>query len=337
MSRILKVSQSDYRVKVKDNGTITLDTGELIGTVYVTGNLTVQGTMTTIESVNTTIVDNILVLNNGETSNTGISLTTAGIQIDRGPTVDTAQILFDEDLTHYDPVTNTDLQGSYVLRMVNQDDDTTTLGGLHLNSIAFAGSDFVFDFQGSNTNLLRLANISAATYSSYLSAHVGEIYDNSLTTKRYISDYIASGQVTPGMADVDKIYKADQYGTTRTEAIAELSTIDFKVYSSSLLRLKMRVSASGVDINEINIYGGTITNTVNPNPLILTATSKLVEVDATLAIQEQATAPAPLSGKTKIFPMATIGPGRTGIYFNNLTLQDELVAKNRALLLSMLF
>jgi hypothetical protein len=99
----------------------------------------------------------------------------------------------------------------------------------------------------------------------------------------------------------------------------------------------MRVSGTGVTINNINLYGDTITNTSPTNPLILTAANSLVEVDAALALQTQLSAPAASSGKTKIFPLPTIGSGRSGIYFRNTTLQDELVAKNRALLLSMLF
>ena len=51
--------------------------------VTVEGNLTVQGTTTTVDSQNTTIKDNTIVLNSGETGS-GISLGSAGIEIDRG-------------------------------------------------------------------------------------------------------------------------------------------------------------------------------------------------------------------------------------------------------------
>ena len=55
MSRVLKVSNSDYRIKVKDSGSITLDTGLSLGTVYVTGDLVVKGNTTTINTSQTTI------------------------------------------------------------------------------------------------------------------------------------------------------------------------------------------------------------------------------------------------------------------------------------------
>jgi hypothetical protein len=332
MSRILKISQSDYRIQVQPGGSIVLDTGELSGSVYITGNLDVQGNMTTIESVNTTIKDNILVLNNGESSNLGISLGTSGIQIDRGPTVDTAQLVFDESVSHYNPATNTTIAGTYVLRMVKQSDSSTTLGGMQLNSIVLGTTDFVFDVHSSN-KLVRIANIAPDVYSSYLMSNTGDLFANALTTKKFVGDYIQSGINTSGMADVDKIYKNDIYGVLKTSVQAYTTTIDFQVDTL----IKMRVSGTGVTVNNMNLYGDTITNTSPTNPLILTASNSLVEVDAALALQTQVSAPAASSGKTKIFPLPTIGPGRSGIYFRNTTLQDELVAKNRALLLSMLF
>lgn len=99
---------SDYKIQTANSGTITLDTGAAVGYVIVTGNLTVQGTTTSIETVNTQITDNILLLNKGETGN-GVSDIgrTSGIEIDRGvsPTGN-AQILWNENYNWRKP-TNT--------------------------------------------------------------------------------------------------------------------------------------------------------------------------------------------------------------------------------------
>ena len=51
--------------------------------VVVAGNLTVSGTTTTVDTENTTISDNVIVLNDGEVG-AGVTATTAGIEIDRG-------------------------------------------------------------------------------------------------------------------------------------------------------------------------------------------------------------------------------------------------------------
>jgi len=52
----------------------------------VQGDLTIQGTTTSVSTTNTVITDNIITLNNGETSS-GITLGSAGIEIDRGSSI----------------------------------------------------------------------------------------------------------------------------------------------------------------------------------------------------------------------------------------------------------
>ena len=70
MSKILRVGNGDYKVLVKEGGSITLDTTDnalnKTGTVVVTGNLEVKGTTTTVDSTIVTIADNIIVLKNGK-------------------------------------------------------------------------------------------------------------------------------------------------------------------------------------------------------------------------------------------------------------------------------
>ncbi len=56
-------------------------------TVVIDGNLNVVGTQTTISTADSSISDNTIVLNDGETG-TGITLGTAGIEIDRGQAAD---------------------------------------------------------------------------------------------------------------------------------------------------------------------------------------------------------------------------------------------------------
>ncbi|SVC89525.1 uncharacterized protein METZ01_LOCUS342379, partial [marine metagenome] len=66
MSKILRVGNGDYKILVKQGGSITLDTTDnaldKTGTVVVTGNLEIKGTTTTVDSTIVTIADNIIVL-----------------------------------------------------------------------------------------------------------------------------------------------------------------------------------------------------------------------------------------------------------------------------------
>jgi len=68
-------------------------------------NLTVTGTQTILNTVDSTIKDNLIIINSGE-SGAGITLQSGGIQIDRGSQPD-ANILFDETLVGNSPITST--------------------------------------------------------------------------------------------------------------------------------------------------------------------------------------------------------------------------------------
>jgi len=100
MSRVLNIYNSNYKIAVQDGGNITLDTGDLVGNVIVTGNLEVKGTTTTVESTEVTIADNIILLSEG-TQGSGLPSSVgfkSGIQIDRGSLPD-AEWVFDEQIS----------------------------------------------------------------------------------------------------------------------------------------------------------------------------------------------------------------------------------------------
>ena len=86
MAKIVHVGDSNYKLKVKSGGEIRLDTGDNAGEVVVTGDLTVLGTHTTIESTVTTITDPVITLNEGDTGQ-GVSFNFSGIEINRGYTI----------------------------------------------------------------------------------------------------------------------------------------------------------------------------------------------------------------------------------------------------------
>jgi hypothetical protein len=107
MSKIVRVQGGDYRIVVGSQGnpgTIYLDTNPSDdrnfsqGNVVVTGDLTVLGKSTVIESETLAIKDNIIYLNQGETG-AGVSTlgTTSGFQVDRGSLIDVS-FLWDENL-----------------------------------------------------------------------------------------------------------------------------------------------------------------------------------------------------------------------------------------------
>ena len=87
---ITNFTESDY---VHSTGTETIGGNKTFSdNVIITGDFTVNGTVTHVNSTTVDIADNILVLNSGET---GTPSANAGIEIERG-TSDNAQLLWDE-------------------------------------------------------------------------------------------------------------------------------------------------------------------------------------------------------------------------------------------------
>ena len=100
MPKVLKSYSSNYKIGVIDEGTITLDTGDRVGTVVITGNLEVQGDSTTIDTTQLSIEDNIIVLSSG-TQGSGLPSSVnfqSGIEIERGSLPD-ARWIFDEQIS----------------------------------------------------------------------------------------------------------------------------------------------------------------------------------------------------------------------------------------------
>ena len=103
MPKYLRAYDSDYVIASQAGGKIRLDTGDLEGTVIVTGDLDVKGTTTEISSTEVTIEDNIIVLSSGTT---GPGLPSgppvngqSGFEIDRGADALTVRWIYDESVS----------------------------------------------------------------------------------------------------------------------------------------------------------------------------------------------------------------------------------------------
>jgi hypothetical protein len=338
MSRILKVSNSDYRIKVKDTGSITLDTGTAVGTVYVTGNLIVKGETTTINTSQTTIEDRIITLNKSTDNDAqnlaaGIldigGLRQSGIEINRG-TSSNAQLLFDENVSHYDPILTTSVPGTFIIRTADG-----ILSGLRLASISPPDSyDMVFDMNNSLTKL-KIVNISPANYVSLLDNTIplspDTPEDNFIPNKKYITSYVSA---TSGQANVDNFHYLSNPTATRGQAYSNY--IKFTVLSQE----RAKITPTGVVVDNITLYQDTISNTSALNNLVLISTTNQINVDSILNLKQQASNPSSVSSYGLVYakdPGTGIGtPGKTGLYFVNSLTSDELISKNRAVLLSIL-
>jgi hypothetical protein len=325
MSRILKVSQGDYRLQVQTGGNIILDTGSAAGTVTITGNLDVLGTQTIVESTNSYINDNIIQLNynpNNPYNGDGISSTLgyqAGIEIGRGSR-DWAEFVFSEQVNHYDTLLNSSVVGTFQVKTRNNATTSTALSGIQLRTIATDGTaDLAFDL-GNGVPVMKIVN------STNYEARVTD--PNHIPNKKFVNDYVSA---TSGVANVTLIHYP-LVGTYSSSVECTNTTINLAVG----LQLRAQISSSGVAIDQLTFASDTISNS-GLNNLVLTATNNNVEINAVMNLDNQASDPSAISGKTKLYTKSSEGAGRTGIYFvNNTPNADELVSKNRAVLLSIL-
>ena len=340
MSRILKVSNGDYRLQVQSGGVITLDTGSNVGTVVITGNLDIKGMTTTVESTNTRVQDNILQLNYGQTGN-GISNVLnyeSGIEIERGDYY-AAQLLYSESVTHYDPLTATTVPGTWVLRTKDG-----ALSGLQVNSITNDGTaDFTIDLRGSinAVSIVNSGGISGVGGHTQLTDAITYAASNlqpyHIPNVQYLNTYVTAHA---GVAAVDRLYApvAGMFDDASSSIQAIGSLIYMKVGGATMAT----ISTGGVSINYLSFVNSIISTNDPAFDLILTADSNNVVISSMMNLSDQSpsnvsTYGYTVGGKTKIYSQAIAGPGQTGLFFTNVNATDELVAKNRALLFSMLF
>jgi hypothetical protein len=325
MAKILRISESDYRIKVQSGGDITLDTGSNEGTVTVTGNLVIQGDYTTINVADMQVEDNILLLNKDGGDAQGVLAAlggVSGIEIDRGD-LDNAQFLWDESVD------------KFVVRTT--DGNTSELAGLQVGNLSTTSSSsyLSFDMQDGAT-VLRITNSTG--YESRV------LDDNDIPNRKYISDYVyAFG----GSAVVSRFQFPVNaaYGNQDTLGEALSSSIKLWVRSGGTLNKRVEINSAGVDIDNINIFGATINNTgLNPSfnsNLILSSQNNQIQINGIINLDDKS-APSATGGTSRIYSRSATAASNfelynSGVFVANSRIQDELVVKNRALLLSMLF
>jgi hypothetical protein len=99
MPKILQAYNTDYHIIAQNDGVITLDTtgceNDQSGTVIIKGDLEVLGDTTTVSSTDLNLSDNIILLSEGGLTQ---SMTTSGIEIDRGVSRPRARWIYDDTI-----------------------------------------------------------------------------------------------------------------------------------------------------------------------------------------------------------------------------------------------
>lgn len=353
-TKVVNVVNGDYKIITKSNGEIWLDTGVLQGTVYITGNLDVKGTTTTVESTVVTIKDNTIYLNYGEVGTVngqGISASLggqSGISISRGAAggnwlTGDAQILFDESvLSSTGQATNK--YGTFTFSTTSG-----SLVGIQTSAVRTSGNNNLFLLSNGSQGWVTVAQTNnyerhVFNYTNY-DLGTGPITltsdPNAIPNTQSIYDYVNSAFIwfnQNHIAEGDtSIYTYDTSGGHAPSRI--LFTVDGIQQGSFNYD---GLTASTLTVDSVRINDNTIsTNVSNANLVLDPNGTGVIQVEGIIQMIEQASNPTSTASYSKIYPKApgtgAGTPGKSGIYFVNSLTSDELVAKNRALLFSVLF
>ena len=321
MSKYLNVPNGDYKISVQTGGTIYLNTGFETGTVELSGNLLVRGTTTTVESITTTIKDNIITLNSGETG-AGITLNEAGIEIDRGQLAN-AFFKYDEDVDGFIAING----ASSLISLATNEIDSRSQN-LTLN----AGSSVI------SVNPTVDYEQKVFTYAAGLLSGYDVAKADVIPNTQAVVDYVAfnfANVFLRQIGDGDSSIEIDDFQNSGVDSV-----ITFKLDGQIVSQLY----ADRWEFDDLRFTGSTIDTMSSNQDLVLKSSGTgSIRIDDTLHLNRvpsdddaSLSPPAPDDG-TKIY-IADQYTGKSGIYFvNDEGNRDELVSKNRALLFGMLF
>lgn len=321
MSQLIQTN-GDYTIKTADSGTILLDTGDNVGEVRVTGNLVVEGDTLTVSAENLSINDNIIVLNDGETG-AGVSLRYAGIQIDRG-TEDPASIIFDDNDDTF-IFANGSPEGSF-----NYANSSLRTKQIKTNPDTDGGD---LTLIGTGTGVVKVAGT--------LNYELQITDDDDIPNKKYVDDSIRDNP-TFQIVDDDTRFIVTDTDVSGSEAF--LAGVGFSTFGESGLTaivdgsLTAQFFAARVEIQDIEFNGTEITTKglTNENIFLRTQGTGKLQTNFALQLEQIGVTPASVTGNV----LVNAGPpglGDSGLFFVNSSKNDELVSRNRALLLSMIF
>ena len=303
MSKILNVNTGNYVARVASGNTITLDTGAQAGTVVITGDLQINGETTTVSSQQLDLVDNIITLNKNE-SGAGVTLNQAGIQIDRGSLTD-ALLVFDEDISFNDPITQTVKSGTFVLKTADN-----AIIGLRTNAITTAGGDLFLINSG--TGVISVSG--TADYENQVTD------DDDIPNKKYVDDTVTTGIQT---ITIQSIQRGDSALNLYDSGLdAGVSAFRVSIDGTEVALFK----SGSTEIEDIVFENNTISTVTSATDLTLSSSgTSFVVIDGVLKMPIQSDATSFTPGDNIVVYGKDPGFGNSGVYYTNKNnYEDEL-------------
>jgi hypothetical protein len=324
MASVVSIPNDDYIIKVTPGGTITLDTGPVQGNVVFTGNITVGGSQTVVNSTNLDVQDNIITVNYGE-AGSGITLGTAGLRIDRGTASDGA-FVWDESFSWTDPVTDTLVTGGFVFKNI-----ANTLIGIRTVAVDSNGGDLYLINSGSG--------VISVTGTNNYEGNVTD--DDHIPNKKYVDDEIVTALTSTFQRRIEEGTNSKSFIEVRDQEISGVqSVINLELDAVNI----GKIFSDRVELQDIRITDNMIETTTSDQDLVLSApgTGGITVLDnmtltSTPAIDDSLTDPAGPADGLKMY-VKNPETGGTGLFFKHAnSTAGEIMSRKNALLLSMLF
>ena len=257
MAKTLRTS-GDYTIKAGDgynsgSGTnsITLDSLN----VSVSGNLTVGGSSTTVNTTNTTIEDNIIELNTGASANTN----SAGIIIERGTAGDNAALLWKEDTDSFifgtTTATAADKSSAVSVTAGDLEVSNLTAGSVTTNEITANGSNAAVTIASSGTGDI---NIDAGGDVIVDVDNADLILKDDGTEFGRFSRVTADFVIKASAQDQDLILKGNDGGSTVTALTLDMSEGGAATFGAG-------ITANSLTTNSITANGSNAGISIQPS------------------------------------------------------------------------
>jgi len=348
MSRVVRVKDGNYKIVVDNpgdasGGLITLDTtggySTDRGKVVITGDLEVKGITTTVESTVTTIADNIITLNEGQTG-AGISAALgyqAGIGIDRG-SLSEARFVFDESA----PFNTGGSSGTGAFVFENAAGQKLPVNFNSLNAegpLYISTPNSAINVAGTVDYEENVFNYSGGVITDPGSGIVvlnDDFIPNAKGVVDYV-DYALENNLQDAIEEGDTRVAAEDFDETAVESRVKV-TVD-GIVSAEFFTNRFVLSELQILGNEISTN-----DAVSNQDLVLSANGTgtvkikdVFELTETPNDDDASLDPSAPAEGVRIYSK-TEDTGGSGVYFvNKSNTSDELISRNRSLVFSMLF
>jgi hypothetical protein len=330
------------------------------GTVFIYGNLFVQGTTTEIQSNDLSIGDRILVLNKGEVGINGqpgiLTEGIAGLRIQRfgGDGADmltiattSADWLFDEG-SAWTNESGTQLTGLWKATVggsgwgILANAIRTGTNSTNLSLLGAENANAVITVQGTNNYETRVLHDDHIRNKKFVMDAIGLATDRRLIKLNYVNlngvtinddttRIELTGPAVPG-------FQTGEYGTEEKQAQFWIDDTQFMtLYAAKLDVGQIQIK----NANEISLNATDTKLILSTNPSSYT-TGKVnsdIEIKAPMSMVIDRIYDIPLTESNRIKLYAKDpGPGGTGIFFvNSVNVRDEIPSKRRAFFASLMF